>query len=200
MASLNKVILIGRLVSDPELRYTASGLAVANFRIAVDRPFKDKDTGEKKTDFFTCKAWRQRAEFVSQYVAKGRLVAVEGRVELNEFVGQDGVKKYFTEISVDQVETLDSQRDRAGDAEPAPVNRAQNNGGNANNDDNGYFADDEPAPARRPAPAQAQAQAAPQRPAPAPAQAAPAAPAKRPVQPAYPAEDDFDDSDPFADE
>jgi len=113
MASLNKVILIGRLTADPELRYTTSDIAVAEFRIAVDRPFKSA-SGEKKTDFFRCKAWRQTAEFVNNYVKKGNLVAVEGRVEINEFTGQDGVKKFFTDIVCDQVQGLSPRGDQSG--------------------------------------------------------------------------------------
>src|SRR5687768_3356586 len=102
MPSFNRVILIGRLTRDPELRYTASGLATTTFSIAVDRRFKGPD-GEKKTDFFRCKAWRQQAEFVSTYIQKGRLVAVDGRIEINEVVGQDGNKRYFTDIVCDTV-------------------------------------------------------------------------------------------------
>jgi single-strand DNA-binding protein len=159
MASLNKVILIGRLTADPELRYTTSDIAVAEFRIAVDRPFKSA-SGEKKTDFFRCKAWRQTAEFVNNYVKKGNLVAVEGRVEINEFTGQDGVKKYFTDIVCDQVQGLTSRSESGG------------------SDTGGYAA-------------------APPAAAPAPTRSNP--PAAQPSSGG--AEfDDFDDSDPFADE
>ena len=202
MASYNKVIMIGRLVRDPEKRYTASGLALTTFSIAVDRPFKDQATGERKTDFFRCKAWRQKAEFVADYLQKGRLVAVEGRIETSESVGQDGQKRYFTDIVCDTVESLDSPRDSAGPAAP------QGGGGGYQNaetfDDGGY--DDEPAPARAPraaapersaAPAPARAAAPAQRSAP-PQRPARPAPAKAP-EPAYP-DDDYDDSDPFADE
>lgn len=215
MPSLNRIVLIGRLTNDPELRYTASNLAVASFTVAVDRPFKGQD-GEKKTDFFRCKAWRQKAEFVDKYVKKGRLVAIEGRVELNDYVGQDGQKRYLTEISVDQVETLDSMRDRGDEGGGGQQNYGgggqqygngggggnyggQQRGGNdfgqdAGGGGNGYYSD-EPAPAH-PAPRPQAAQRPAAQPAP---QARPAAPRPAP-QPAYPAEDDFDDSDPFADE
>ena len=71
---LNKAFLMGRLVADPELRHTQSGIAVASFRIAVDRDFKDKDTGERKADFINIVAWRSTAEFVSRYFAKGRIL------------------------------------------------------------------------------------------------------------------------------
>ncbi len=205
MASLNKVILVGRLTRDPEVRNTTSGLKVAEFSIAVDRPYGKNENGEKKTDFFRCKAWRQRADFVEQYVAKGRLVMVEGRIELNEYTDREGQKRFSTDISVDNVEALDSNRDRPGDAAPASSNEGagRNGGGNSRGDGdggNGYFADDEPAPARAPQRPAAAAQPAPARPAarPAPAEAAPAT-ARKPA-PAATYDDDFDDSDPFADE
>lgn len=193
MASLNRVILVGRLTRDPELRHTASGLAIATFTLAVDRRYKNQQ-GEKQTDFLRCKAWRQRAEFVSSYVTKGRLVAVEGSIETSEVVGQDGQKRYFTDIVCDNITTLDSARSQDdaggfGGAQGAPA------GG-------GYFPDEEIA-----APVQQQQQqqyAAPQQPRPsAPAQAPAnqgfgARPTPQP-EPAYP-DDDYDDSDPFADE
>lgn len=181
MASLNRIVLIGRIASDIELRYTPSNIAVASFRLAVDRPYGGQGQ-EKKTDFFACKAWRQKADFVSKYAGKGRMVAVEGRVEINDYVGQDGQKKYFTEVIVDNVEILDSSRDRQGGGDYQP----------------------EPEPAPRPAQQPAQRQGAPrQRQAAAPAtgygaSARPIAPG--PGQLPYPPDDDFDDSDPFADE
>jgi single-strand DNA-binding protein len=195
MASYNRVIMIGRLVRDPEKRYTPSGLALTTFSIAVDRPFKDQSTGERKTDFFRCKAWRQKAEFVADYLQKGRLVAVEGRLETSESVGQDGQKRYYTDIVCDTVESLDSPRDAAG-----PAASDNFGGGSQNFEDDGY---DEAsvAPQRapqRPVQAAAPARQAPQRPAPPQRPAARPAPARAP-EPAYP-DDDYDDSDPFADE
>jgi single-strand DNA-binding protein len=211
MASFNKVMLIGRLTNDPEIRTTNNGLKIAQFTIAVDRPFGKNENGEKKTDFFRCKAWRQKADFVEQFVGKARLVCVEGRIELNDYTDKEGVKRYITEIDVANIETLDA-RDRAGEAAPSGGGSYnggnRGSGGNSRYDDggsegsggnNGYFADDEPAPARAARPAAAQAAPAgraPQRPAQAPAQAAPA---RRPA-PAPSYDEDFDDSDPFADE
>ena len=210
MASFNRVVLIGRLTNEPEVRSTSGGLKVAQFTLAVDRPFGKNENGEKKTDFFRCKAWRQKAEFVEQYVGKARLVCVEGRVELNDYTDKEGVKRYITEIDVANVETLDA-RDRAGEAAPSgggSYGGGNRNGGNQSRyddgangggGDNGYFADDEPAPARPARQAPAAAQSAPAR---APQRQAPAAapqPARKPAPtPAY--DDDFDDSDPFADE
>ena len=75
---MNKVILVGRLTADPELRQTQSGIASCRFTVAVDRRFADKNTGERQADFITCQAWRQTAEFVSRYFNKGKMIAVEG--------------------------------------------------------------------------------------------------------------------------
>ena len=210
MPSLNKIVLIGRLTRDPEQRTSTSGLTISTFTIAVDRQYKDSQTGERKTDFFRCKAFRQTADFVGQYVTKGRLVAVDGRVEINEVVGQDGAKRYFTDVACDRVELLDSQRDTDGGG-----SYGDSNGGGYSNaptrsapsapkpaaaqeEDDGYFDDEEPAPAPR-QPARA---AAPRSEAAAPRSAPPKAaprPATKPAPATYP-DEDFDDSDPFADE
>ena len=117
MPSYNRVVLIGRLTRDPELRYTAGGLAITKFSVAVDRRFKNQQ-GERVTDFFDCSAFRQTAEFVQNYVGKGRLVCVDGRIEINQTTGQDGQKRYFTNIVCDTVETLDSARDGAEGGAP----------------------------------------------------------------------------------
>ena len=82
---LNKIFLQGRLVADPELRHTQSGVAVASFRLAVDRDFKDRETGERKADFFNEVAWRQTGECVSRFLAKGRLALVEGTLQNREY-------------------------------------------------------------------------------------------------------------------
>lgn len=118
MPSLNRVILIGRLTRDPELRYTSSGLAVTSFSLAVDRVRKNEQ-GERQTDFFRCTAWRQQAEFVHQYIHKGRLVAVEGRVEINEYTAQDGQRRTSVDIVCDSIQTLESPRDGGGEGGPA---------------------------------------------------------------------------------
>lgn len=110
MPSMNRIVLIGRITRDPELRYTQSGLAVASFSIAVDRRAKNQQ-GEKVTDFFRCNAWRATAEFVQQYATKGRLIAVEGRVELNKYTGKDGVEKQTCDVVCDSVELLDKNQD-----------------------------------------------------------------------------------------
>jgi single-strand DNA-binding protein len=81
---LNHIVIMGRLVRDPELRRTGSGIAVASFRVAVDRDFAPKDGGERKADFIDCVAWRQTGEFISKYFTKGRMIVVDGRLEMRD--------------------------------------------------------------------------------------------------------------------
>ena len=99
---LNKVILIGRLTRDPELRYTPSGHPVANFTLACDRPFKNAQ-GEREADFIDVAAWRKLAEIVSQYVGQGQLLAVEGRLEIRSYTGTDGAKRKAATVVADGV-------------------------------------------------------------------------------------------------
>ena len=110
---LNKVIIMGRLVKDPELRRTQSGTAVTSFRIAVDRDFKGQD-GSKQADFFDVVAWRATAEFVSKYFTKGRMAVVEGRLQIRDWTDKDGNKRRSAEVVADQVYFGDSKRDGDG--------------------------------------------------------------------------------------
>ena len=87
---LNKIFLMGRLARDPELRRTQTGTPVASFRLAVDRDFKDRNTGERATDWIDVVAWRQTAEFVSRYFTKGRMAVVEGRLQIRDWTKRDG--------------------------------------------------------------------------------------------------------------
>ena len=107
---LNKVIIMGRLVKDPELRRTQSGTAVTSFRIAVDRDFKSQD-GSKQADFFDVIAWRATAEFVSKYFTKGRMAVVEGRLQIRDWTDKDGNKRRSAEVVADNVYFGDSKRD-----------------------------------------------------------------------------------------
>ena len=117
---LNKIILMGRLVKDPELRRTQSGTAVTSFRIAVDRDFKSQD-GSKQADFFDVVAWRGTAEFVSKYFTKGRMAIVEGRLQTRDWTDREGGKRVATEIVADNIYFGDSKRDGAGDYGSAPA-------------------------------------------------------------------------------
>lgn len=100
---LNHIVIMGRLTRDPELRRTGSGLAVANFSVAVDRDFPSKATGEKETDFINCVAWRQTGEFVSKYFEKGSMVVVSGRLQMRKWVDDNGNNRTTAEIVADNV-------------------------------------------------------------------------------------------------
>ena len=125
---LNKIILMGRLTRDPELRRTQSGTAVTSFSIACDRDFKSQ-SGEKETDFIDIVAWRGTAEFVSKYFAKGRMAIVEGRLQIRDWTDNNGGKRRSAEVVADNIYFGDSKRDSApGDygappAYGAPVGR-----------------------------------------------------------------------------
>ena len=108
---LNKIFLQGRLVADPEMRHTPSGVAVTSLRLAVDRDFKDRETGEKKADFINVVAWRATAEFVSRYFTKGRMAVVEGRLQMRDYTDRDGNRRTAAEVVADNVYFGDSNKD-----------------------------------------------------------------------------------------
>lgn len=126
---LNRIIIMGRLTRDPELRHTQTGTAVASFTLAVDRDFKDKSTGERSTDFIDVVAWRQTGEFVSRYFTKGRMAVVEGRLQIRDWTDKDGGKRRSAEIVADNVYFGDSKRDGAGDFGGAPASYSAPMGG-----------------------------------------------------------------------
>ena len=116
--SLNKCILMGRLTKDVELRFTSSGTPVASFTIAVDRDFKDKQTGEKQTDFVDIVAWRNTGEFASKYFAKGRMAVVEGRLQFRDWPDKDGNRRRNAEIVADNIYFGDSKKNDAAESNP----------------------------------------------------------------------------------
>ena len=116
---LNRIILMGRLTRDPELRKTGNGTAVASFTLAVDRDYKPQD-GERETDFIDIVAWRGTGEFVSKYFTKGRMAVVEGRLQVRDWTDKDGNKRRSTEVVADNVYFGDSKRSESGTpAEPS---------------------------------------------------------------------------------
>lgn len=119
MAGVNKVILIGRLGSDPEVRYTPSGVAVANFSIATSEEWKDKTTGEKKeqTEWHKIVVWRRLAEICGEYLHKGRQVYIEGRLQTRSWEDKDGNKRWTTEILALNMQMLGSPGDSMGDSQ-----------------------------------------------------------------------------------
>ena len=117
---LNRIILMGRLTRDPELRRTGSGTPVTSFSLAVDRDFKSQ-SGEKETDFIDVVAWRSTAEFVSKYFTKGRMAVVEGRLQIRDWTDRDGGKRRSAEVVADNVYFGDSKRDGGGDYGAPPA-------------------------------------------------------------------------------
>jgi single-strand DNA-binding protein len=106
---LNRVVLIGRLANDPELKYTPSGIPVATFTLAVNRA--PNAQGERETDFIPIVAWRQSAEFAANYLTKGRLLAVDGRLQIRSWIAQDGTKRKFAEVVAETIKSLDKPRE-----------------------------------------------------------------------------------------
>ena len=102
---LNRIVLIGRLTKDPELRYTPNGKAVASFTLAVDRPFKNQQ-GEREADFINIVVWGTQAENCANYLAKGKLAAADGRLQIRSYDGQDGQRRWITEVVADTVRFL----------------------------------------------------------------------------------------------
>jgi len=113
---LNRIILIGRLVREPELRYTPNGIAVSRFTLAVDRPFTN-DQGENEADFIDIICWRKLAETVAEHLDKGRLVAVEGRLQIRRYEDKEGKKRRASEVVASQVKFLDYPKKEQNDSD-----------------------------------------------------------------------------------
>ncbi len=123
--ALNKAIIMGRITHDLEVRQTPSGTAVLQFTVAVDRNYS-KDGGEKQTDFINCVAWRQTAEFIGRYWSKGRMIAVDGRLQTRTYEDKNGTKHYITELIVENANFTGEPKQGGGNF------NGQNNGGFAN--------------------------------------------------------------------
>jgi single-strand DNA-binding protein len=106
---MNKALLIGRLTKDPDLKYTGNNIPVATFSLAVNRPFANQN-GEKETDFINIVVWRKQAETAKNYISKGSLVAVEGRIQTRSYDAQDGTKRYVTEVVADNIQFLETKK------------------------------------------------------------------------------------------
>lgn len=114
---INRVILVGRLVADPDLRKTQSGTSVASFRLAVERR-KTKD-GKQETDFFNITAWQKTADLIYQYLRKGSLVGIDGRLQNRSYETQSGEKRYVTEVITETVQFLESKKDGESNTQEA---------------------------------------------------------------------------------
>lgn len=123
MIKINRVVLIGRLTANPELRFTASNNAVTTFSIAVDRNFKNED-GNKEADFINIVAWNKKAELIHQYLKKGDRVGIGGRLQVRKYQNERGENRYVTEVVADEVEFLNSKK--SGLDEKSPVKSEDN--------------------------------------------------------------------------
>ncbi|EUJ31001.1 ssDNA-binding protein [Listeria floridensis FSL S10-1187] len=131
---MNRVVLVGRLTKDPELRYTPAGVAVATFTLAVNRTFTNQQ-GEREADFINCVVWRKPAENVANFLKKGSLAGVDGRVQTRNYEGQDGRRVYVTEVVAESVQFLEPKN-----ATNSGGNGYQGNSGGGYNNNNNYNA------------------------------------------------------------
>ncbi|MFA7076474.1 MAG: single-stranded DNA-binding protein [Candidatus Izemoplasmatales bacterium] len=130
----NKVVLIGRLTKDPELRYTPNNIPVCTFSLAVNRPFQSSNTNEKNADFFNCTAWRKQAENIAKYVGKGSMVAVDGHLQTRDYMDEKiNARRYITEVVCDSVVFLDTKSQNNNDSYEAKKEDDDIDTGNFNN-------------------------------------------------------------------
>ena len=121
---MNKVLLIGRITKDPEIRYLQNGTPQVLFTLAVDRGMRDAN-GQRQADFISCVAWRGQADFISRYIRKGYLMSIEGRIQTRNYQGQDGQMRYVTEVVLDAVENLQPRQDDVQGGYQQPVQQPQ---------------------------------------------------------------------------
>jgi single-strand DNA-binding protein len=124
MSSLNRVVLVGRLTKDPELKYTPNGVPVASFTLAVNRSFTNQ-AGEREADFINCQVWRKPAENVANYLKKGSLAGVDGRIQTRNFEGQDGRRVFMTEVVAESVQFLEPKSNQSGNQGQSQNNNQQ---------------------------------------------------------------------------
>lgn len=122
---INRVVLVGRLTKDPDLRYTPQGTAVARFTLAVNRTFSNSN-GEKEADFINCTVWRKQAENTANFLKKGSLAGVEGRIQTGSYEGQDGKRVYTTEVVADSVQFLEPKSQSGQRENNQNQNQSQN--------------------------------------------------------------------------
>lgn len=142
---VNHIVLVGRLTRDPEMRYTPSGASVARFTLAVDRNRKGPN-GERQADFIRCSIWNKQAEFVMNYVQKGRMVAVQGSLRIDSVTQPDGTRRDYVEVSCNSITALDRPKDSGmgsgdipGDMPYEPEEDGKHNRSNQESDDDVPF-------------------------------------------------------------
>lgn len=137
---MNRVVLVGRLTKDPELRYTPNGVPVATFTLAVNRTYTNQQ-GEREADFINCVIWRKPAENVANFLKKGSLAGVDGRIQTRNFEGQDGKRVYITEVQAESVQFLEPKSSTGGNRTESSSygnQKSNNSGGNSSSYDNPF--------------------------------------------------------------
>ncbi|PWU68300.1 single-stranded DNA-binding protein [Gracilibacillus dipsosauri] len=130
---LNRVVLVGRLTKDPNLRYTPNGVAVANFTIAVNRPFTNQNN-EREADFINCVVWRRPAENLANFMSKGSLIGVDGRIQTRNYDNQEGNRVFITEVLAESIQFLESKSGSANQSSnPSPNNSQYQSNQNQSN-------------------------------------------------------------------
>ena len=124
---INRVVLVGRLTKDPELKYTQSGIANVRFTLAVNRTFSNQN-GEREADFITCVAWRKQAENLAKFMTKGSLVGIDGRIQTSNFEGRDGQRIYMTDVVAESIQFLETKNSRNNNQQQGGYNQQQNYG------------------------------------------------------------------------
>src|SRR5690625_2013714 len=133
---INRVVLVGRLTKDPELKYTQGGIAVTRFTLAVNRTFTNQQ-GQREADFINCVTWRKQAENTANYLRKGSLTGIEGRIQTSNFEGKDGNRVFMTEVVADSVQFLEPKSSNSNNAPSNQSNSYQQQGG-TNTSNQGY--------------------------------------------------------------
>lgn len=134
---INRVVLVGRLTKDPELRYTPNGIASCRFTVAVNRTFKGQD-GEQEADFISCVAWRKQAENLANFQRKGNLIGVEGRIQTGSYEGQDGKRVYTTDVVADSIQFLEHKNASESSQNDSNVRSDTNRGASPQNASEGF--------------------------------------------------------------
>ncbi|MFJ6264233.1 single-stranded DNA-binding protein [Lysinibacillus xylanilyticus] len=133
---INRFIGVGRLVADPELKYSPAGVPMARFKIAINRPFKNE--GEQQADFISCVAWRKQAENLANFQHKGSLIGVEGRIQTGSYEGQDGKRVYTTDVVADSIQFLEPNRGSESAQNGSNVRSDVNRGASPQNGSGSY--------------------------------------------------------------
>lgn len=140
---MNRVVLVGRLTKDPELRFTPAGVAVATFTLAVNRNFTNQN-GEREADYINCVVWRKPAENVGNFLKKGSLAGVDGKVQTRNYEGNDGKRVYVTEILCESVQFLEPRRSQESGQAPQNNNQSNNAQSHQNRNQTPYAANNDP--------------------------------------------------------